>query len=200
MKYTLTITILSLTLLLGCTEKKHKTSDDALTPAQKEEVNYIAKGLEYVVNTQALLAGNLMSAIQEKGTVEAIEFCNIEAIPLTDSLVKDIEMTIKRVSDQPRNPNNRANEDELAYIQKGKEALKNDQNIMPFLKEHDEKMTVYYPIFTHGLCMQCHGSTTDAIQPEVLAKLNQLYPDDEATGYSENELRGIWVVEMNKEH
>ena len=33
---------------------------------------------------------------------------------------------------------------------------------------------------------------------KTLAKINQLYPNDKATGYDVNQLRGIWVVEMTK--
>ena len=45
--------------------------------------------------------------------------------------------------------------------------------------------------------MQCHGNPDSQIKDATLAKINQLYPADEATGYSEGELRGIWVVEMD---
>lgn len=201
MKIKILIVLFSTAFLLSCLNKSNKPEETTtLTPDQKEEINYIAKGLKYVMNTQSLLGKNLMTAIQEKGTVNAIAFCNIEAMPLTDSLVKDIDVSIKRVSDQPRNPNNQANEEELAYILKSKEALKNETKVLPFLKEENGKMVSYYPIFTQSFCLQCHGDKSTDIQPEVLAKLNNLYPNDKATGYNESEIRGIWVVEMQKEN
>lgn len=33
-----------------------------------------------------------------------------------------------------------------------------------------------------------------SIKPDVQAKLKELYPEDEATGFSEGELRGAFVV------
>jgi hypothetical protein len=47
--------------------------------------------------------------------------------------------------------------------------------------------------------MQCHGSENDQITQETLAKINELYSNDKATGYNVGELRGIWVVEMDGE-
>ncbi len=42
------------------------------------------------------------------------------------------------------------------------------------------------------LCLNCHG--TD-IKPRVKEKLDELYPEDEATGFSLGDLRGAFVVE-----
>ena len=44
---------------------------------------------------------------------------------------------------------------------------------------------------TGGLCLQCHGT---AIAPKLAEKLSELYPEDKATGYSEGEIRGAFVV------
>jgi hypothetical protein len=57
-------------------------------------------------------------------------------------------------------------------------------------------MIVYYPILTNAMCLQCHGKPEEDIKPSTLSKLHMLYPQDKGVGYEENELRGIWVVEM----
>ena len=44
---------------------------------------------------------------------------------------------------------------------------------------------------TQGMCLKCHGTSID---PKVQAKLKELYPRDQATGFSEGELRGAFVV------
>ena len=44
---------------------------------------------------------------------------------------------------------------------------------------------------TQKLCLGCHGKS---IAPEVKAKLAELYPEDKATGFSEGDLRGAFVV------
>ncbi len=44
---------------------------------------------------------------------------------------------------------------------------------------------------TGALCLNCHGQ---ALAPAVQDKIDALYPDDTATGYSEGDLRGAFVV------
>lgn len=41
-------------------------------------------------------------------------------------------------------------------------------------------------------------ATNVTIEPKTYKKIKALYPSDKATGYATNELRGMWVVEMNK--
>ena len=60
-------------------------------------------GLSYALATKQILGKNLMSAIQKKGTLGALEFCAIQAYPLTDSMSTVYNAKIKRVSDKPRN-------------------------------------------------------------------------------------------------
>ena len=51
---------------------------------------------------------------------------------------------------------------------------------------------------TNIMCLQCHGKPDKDILPNTLTKIGSLYPEDKAIGYGVDELRGIWVVEMDK--
>ena len=161
------------------------------------EKSYADIALEYALETKKLLGKNLMGAIQQKGTLEALAFCNHEAIPLTDSMATKYNATIKRVSDKNRNPNNKANAEELKYIAQFKKDLAAKQEIKPVVIEKGNKIQFYYPIETNTMCLQCHGKS-EQIKPEVRAKTLQLYPKDLAIGYSENEVRGIWSITFTK--
>jgi hypothetical protein len=44
---------------------------------------------------------------------------------------------------------------------------------------------------TQKICLGCHGKSID---PQVKAKLEALYPEDRATGFSEGDLRGAFVI------
>lgn len=44
---------------------------------------------------------------------------------------------------------------------------------------------------TAALCVKCHGETID---PEVEAKLKALYPNDQARGFKEGDLRGAFTL------
>mgnify|MGYP001556941193 CR=1 FL=1 len=64
--------------------------------------------------------------------------------------------------------------------------------------EINGKMVGYYAIVTNTMCLKCHGDKDVTIEPETFEKIKTLYPSDKATGYAANELRGMWVVEMDK--
>ena len=104
---------------------------------------------------------------------------------------------IKRVSDKNRNPNNKANAEELIYIEQFKEDLAEKKEVKPIVVEEGEQVHFYYPIPTNTMCLQCHGKP-DAIKPEVVKKIKELYPNDLAVGYGENEVRGIWSIVFDK--
>jgi hypothetical protein len=138
-----------------------------------------------------------MSAIEAEGIEIALAFCNQRLYPLTDTMVTVLDAKIKRVSDQVRNPQNTANEIELEFIIKGKETLASGNKITLQVQEVDGKMIGYYPILTNQMYLQCHGDTKSQITTPTLNKTTELYPDDKATAYFENQLRGIWVIEMD---
>lgn len=163
-----------------------------------EDLPYGERGLKYALTTKAVLGKNLMGTIQKKGTLEALEFCNVRAYPLTDSMAVVHNASIKRVSDKPRNPKNKANSEELEYINTFKTLVAGEKEISPIVKETEDDVHVYYPIVTNTMCLQCHGKPETNIKPDVLKTLTLLYPEDKAKGYSENQVRGIWNVSFKK--
>lgn len=169
---------------------KHKEGASALTPLER--------GQKYALATKAVLGKNLLQNIQAKGTEGAIDFCNVHAYPLTDSMATLQGVKIRRVSDKNRNPENKATDEELAYIRQAKEALSAGEKLKPQARKEGGKTIAYYPIMTNQMCLQCHGSTEKDISPQTLAAIHDRYPNDLATGYGLDELRGIWVVEMDQ--
>jgi hypothetical protein len=137
--------------------------------------------------TKKLLVKNITAQIEKGGVESAVEFCNIEAMPLTKSMSDKHGLTISRVSDKRRNPKNNANAEELKLIENYKKQLLAGEILKPIRTE-----THYYePLVTNAMCLQCHGEPGKNIQPKVAAKIAQLYPKDLATGYKENEVRGL---------
>jgi pimeloyl-ACP methyl ester carboxylesterase len=158
----------------------------------------VEQGRGIALQTKAVLGKNLMNAIQSKGTDGALEFCSEKAFLLTDSMSRALEARIRRTSDRNRSSLNAASGDELSYIAQAKAAIINGEVVKPGMQERNGKYVGYYPIMTEAMCLQCHGKPGVDISANTIAKLRQLYPNDKATGYGLNELRGIWVVEMNK--
>ncbi len=167
--------------------KKNRGADKNLSP--------IKRGLNYVMATKSVLGKNLLGTIKAEGADKAVEFCNLNAINLTDSMSKTQNVHINRMSDQPRNPNNLAKEPFLSKILEYKGQLKEGKELKGGSLLYNEKEYTYFPIVTNKMCLQCHGNKTQ-INKKTLAKINSLYPEDKAKNYKENELRGIWTVEI----
>jgi hypothetical protein len=49
------------------------------------------------------------------------------------------------------------------------------------------------PIHMQTLCLACHG---EAVAPAVAARIEELYPEDQATGFSAGEFRGLFWAEF----
>jgi hypothetical protein len=45
-----------------------------------------------------------------------------------------------------------------------------------------------------GTCLVCHGDPQTQIAEATLAKINDLYPEDKATGFAMNDFRGAWKI------
>lgn len=155
-------------------------------------------GQKYAATTKAVLGKKLVQAITEKGPDGAVEFCNINALPLTDSLSLVQGAKIRRVSDKPRNPLNKANEKELVFIADFKKMLASGKAVEPILDTTDGQIDFYYPITTNAMCLQCHGAPEEQIVTSTLSKLDKLYPKDMAREYQENEVRGIWAISFKQ--
>ncbi|MRI02436.1 DUF3365 domain-containing protein [Kriegella sp. EG-1] len=182
-------------------EKEHGNGVSELNTneIEKSEIDNADIGLGYALATKATLGKNLMKAINKNGTVAAIEFCNTKALKLTDSMSVMKNAIIKRVSDKPRNPQNKANDEELGYIAYFKKAITSGIEIKPIVQTTNAEINFYYPITTNTMCLQCHGMPNEEVKIETLETLKKLYPSDQAMGYNVNEVRGIWAINFDEE-
>lgn len=165
----------------------------------KANKDYNDIGMHYALATKKELGKNLIKTIQKEGTLGALEFCSLNALSITDSMANMFSASIKRVSDKPRNPINAANATELEYIASFKEDLATNSNPKPIIKESGSEVKFYYPITTNMMCLQCHGKLDKDIQPNTYKTIKKLYPNDKATGYTVNEVRGIWSIKFKKD-
>lgn len=198
--YSISISILLIIGLSACNSNNTQSAVQTTetTERQLSPALFIDSAKSYAQATQMQLSSNLMATMTQSGPVGAISFCNERAIELTDSMSINFGISIKRVSDKPRNPNNAANKDELEFIQSIKTELKNGGQPTPVYHALENSNTTYLPILTNGLCLKCHGVESKDINSETLSKLDELYPKDLARGYNLNELRGIWVIDIPK--
>lgn len=182
--------------------KRDKGNDDTTKKTNHKNIEQVKKqtalekGRAYANSAQAILGKNLIKTINTQGPIAALDFCHVNAIPLTVGSHASDEVLIKRVSDKNRNPANVANARELSIIKEFKANLKNGIKITPKVFEGYASTQAYYPIVTKGLCLQCHGKPNQDISSAVYQRITQLYPNDKAIDYQANNLRGLWVIEM----
>lgn len=168
--------------MLGCkVENVNKLKDGEL----------ITKGKLITKATFNALSKSLLNAMAEGGVHRAVEYCNIEALAITDSLSAKYNVEIKRTSDRIRNPMNTATSNELKVIKEYKRQMRSGDTLYPQILRNDEVASFYAPILTNGLCLKCHGSKTEM---ESYGIIKELYPDDLATEYKSGQLRGVWSV------
>jgi len=161
------------------------------------EGDYIGLGRQIVMSTKKTLGKNLKMAIKNKGTKAAVSFCNLNAMPILDSMALVHDAKINRVTNRARNQENIANKLEQELIHNYQSQIENGEDLKPILKETDDIATFYMPIVTNQMCMKCHAVKGD-IDTETLEEINRLYTKDMATGYTPQQIRGIWRVVMEK--
>jgi mono/diheme cytochrome c family protein len=180
----------------GYARDKVRYAASASGPMTEDE--YRRYGQQLAMQTKTALGSKLKKALKDGGPEHAVSFCNTQAEPIADDMSAKLDAAIGRVSDRPRNPANAADDVELAIISDFKAALAAGEKPKAAIRERGEQVVGYYPIVTNGMCLQCHGEAGSQISAATLALIERLYPEDKATGYGVNELRGLFVVGMHR--
>lgn len=146
------------------------------------------------------LSSRLGKAIAETGYTNAIAFCSVHGIPLTTAVGVTNQVTLRRVTQWPRNPKNRADANELAILRQYERELGQGLPLQPVVRAHKpETYTYYAPILLNlPLCLNCHGNPGTEINVNVLAEIRKTYPADEAIGFKSGQLRGLWSVDFKR--
>ena len=148
------------------------------------------------------LGGKLQAAMKDGGPVQALSVCTVEAPAIAQRISEEEKITIRRVSAKPRNPTlGVPNDWQTLAMKQFEEGLARgdkpaDMEFVEAVKAGGgSRMELRFakPIVMQPQCTTCHGAP-EQISPEVKAKLNELYPNDKATGYKPGELRGAIVI------
>ena len=138
------------------------------------------------------LQGALQGALSSGGPAAAVDACATVAPALAKAHSKD-GVVLGRAGTRLRNPANAP----PAWVGPLLEALKAEKPEAPGPRTRElpgGKLGVVLPIPVGKGCLQCHGTEVAAPVREVLQRR---YPRDEATGYREGELRGVFWVEVD---
>ena len=145
------------------------------------------------------LVSRVTGAVEEGGAAHAVEFCSMDALPLTRLVEAGLEhdLALKRTSFRYRNEANAPDEaEEMALRYFEDELLSAGVAPAHYVQRVSEtELRFYKPLFVAEFCLQCHGDR-DSMAPEVRAKLDASYPGDLATGYGAGDFRGVVRVSV----
>jgi hypothetical protein len=161
-----------------------------------------AAALERARSLTAKLAGTLMPRLQQEiaahGTARALTVCAEVAQPLTVEAAGE-GASLRRVSLRARNPADRPDEVERRVLEELQAAHAAGELPVEYHLTLDgpegRELRYFKPIVVQPLCLRCHGEPA-SLEPEVRARLAELYPDDQAVGYREGDLRGAVSVRI----
>lgn len=150
-------------------------------------------------NFMTELKGELLDALKDSaGTVGAIYVCAERAPEISAHYSSLPGLTVRRTSKRVRNPNNAPDEYEMKTL----DIL--EQRPAYGSQDHYEWETVgegmkfrfVRAIKMSSACLKCHGDP-EKMDDDVKAAIAERYPDDQATGFKLDELRGILTVSLD---
>lgn len=186
---------LGVPVLLACGQ----ASKRVIEPFGSEREELVRLGSEVSGALMRELKTALGQAMSQGGARAAIEVCSERAIELTDGISTAYpRLQIKRTSLKYRSPRNAPDELEKIALEFFETEHRKRQALSPFFlqKIADESgvfFRYYQPLEVGGMCLGCHGKS-DRLNPDVVKILEEIYPEDRASGYEEGDFRGVISV------
>lgn len=130
-----------------------------------------------------------LEASLAEGVESPIEVCRDKAPEIAAGLSVD-GVRMGRTSHKLRNPANAPQ----AWVEPLLAAYVEDPTKEGPMAVYVDESTIGYvePIKALSICTRCHGP---AVDPELLARIRELYPEDQAVGFRTGDLRGLfWLT------
>ncbi|MCU0304115.1 MAG: DUF3365 domain-containing protein [Thermoanaerobaculales bacterium] len=145
------------------------------------------RGLDAIQAMSGRLMGELTAALDGGDATAAIEVCSHRAPEISAAVANEYGLMLGRTSDRLRNRSN--------LPPTWAEPLVARRVAEPtWLVGPDGELAGLVPIRLKAECAMCHGPR-EQIADEVLARIDDFYPGDEAVGFAEGDLRGWFWVE-----
>jgi hypothetical protein len=143
------------------------------------------------------LKGALQARMQADGPLGAIDFCHQQAPALTAEVAARHGISLGRSALRLRNPDNAPVPWQAQWLDSMATAVKAGQSAASQQREAivstDGLREYRYArgLPTEAPCTICHGT---AVAEPIQAAIAERYPQDQATGFAEGDLRGLlWV-------
>jgi hypothetical protein len=147
---------------------------------------------DIAVDAQIAMGKQLMKKLNEtlatQGPADSIGVCQLEAPDIALGVSITESLAIGRTSFKLRNPANAPPPWAKTYVEQ-----RVDQPA--YMANVDGRFAALLPIRMQAICLNCHGER-DRMDGAVVAALSEQYPQDEATGFALDDLRGWFWVEV----
>ncbi len=156
-----------------------------LSTAQRLQLDRALAARDELATT---LMGELKAELEIGGPAAAVVVCRDMAPMVSEHVADNHDLLIGRTSHRLRNPGNLAPE----WAAPAVNALVEN----PWYAEGPAgEFGAILPIRLAAPCLACHGAA-DGLDENLRSALTQSYPDDEATGFAEGDLRGWFWIEV----
>lgn len=162
-----------------------------LFPVSATSADPAGEGASLLAPFKADLKAALIAGL-EQGPANAIEVCRTEAPGIAAALSSD-QVRMGRSSHRLRNSVNEAPEWVAPILATW--AAADAERTPVAIDLADGRAGYVEPIMVQPLCLACHGET---LAEDVAARIATLYPEDQATGFSVGDFRGVFWVEFSK--
>jgi len=171
----------------------------ATASAESESApTWVAEARSSAAELGSQLQHALQTAIRNGGPVAGIEVCKRQA-PAIAADVSSGRVEVGRTALKLRNPDNRPDAWERRVLQDFERRIASGEapgEIETFaVRTQGDRRVGHWmkAIPTQGVCTVCHGQT---IAPNVAEAIDAAYPDDQARGFAEGDLRGAFSVRV----
>ena len=188
--------LLIILMISSCGVREEKTT-------QREESlkkEYLQIGGEIVNQSQSELLKNVSQAMKKGGPGYAIDFCNLHAMEIKDSLSRLNNCQIQRIALKYRNPLDKPQSKKEEDLLKQYElTVQKGDSIKPKVYILEDRIEYYQPILiNNGACLICHGAPGTQVADATMENIEAKYPNDLATGFAMNDFRGAWKITFMK--
>ena len=156
----------------------------SMTDTQKAQQELVATAVNALASE---MMGELTAALDSGDASAAIAVCREKAPVVAVHINETYGVKIGRTSNKLRNPANVAPEWANPYVAD----LAEDPT---YLVGPNGELGALLPIKLRAECQMCHGPV-EGIDEGVMAAISEAYPDDQAVGFVEGDLRGWFWVE-----
>jgi hypothetical protein len=153
----------------------------------------VARAESAISSLRARLVTRLTEALGTAGPAGAIAVCSTEAPAIAARVDTESSVELGRTSFKVRNALNAPRPWAAAYVTAAAGSTAAAAKGAVF--DLGDRVGVLTPIPVAAMCVTCHGPRSQ-LSPEVASALSERYPEDQAVGFAEGDLRGYFWAEV----